>query len=242
MIPKKIHYFWFGGNPKPDSVLKCINSWKRFCPDYEIIEWNESNFNIHRLPYIEQALKAKKYAFASDVARLIVVYEQGGIYFDTDVEVVKSLDGLLDNKAFLGFENEKYVASGLGFGSEAGVEFFKEHIEQYENEEFIRPDGTYNMKGCPLFATELLVSKGLVQDGSEQYVDGVHIYPKEYFNPYDVATGRLNKTPDTYSIHWYDQSWAKTSPVKRKLSQFAHRLFGNNSLVWIKKFLRKANL
>ena len=131
MIPKKIHYCWFGGNAKPDSVQKCINSWKRFCPDYEIIEWNESNFDIHCMPFVEQAIESKKYAFASDVARLMVVYENGGLYFDTDVEVVRNFDDLLENKAFLGFENNEYVASGLGFGSEADVEFFKRHIDAY---------------------------------------------------------------------------------------------------------------
>ena len=106
MIPKKIHYFWFGGNEKPKSVVKCIDSWKKYCPDYEINEWNETNFDVHCMPFVEQAYEAKKYAFVSDVARLIVVYEQGGIYMDTDVEVLKPLDDLLDNYAYMSFENE----------------------------------------------------------------------------------------------------------------------------------------
>lgn len=224
MIPKKIHYCWFGGNPKPDSVQKCINSWKRFCPDYEIIEWNESNFDIHCMPFVEQAIRAKKYAFASDVARLIVVYENGGLYFDTDVEVVKSFDDLLANKAFLGFENSEYVASGLGFGSEAGVAFFKEHIDAYKDEVFINPDGSFNMLGCPRVATKLLLDKGLVQNGQEQIVDGVHIYPSDYFNPYDSITGKLTKTANTYSVHWYDASWSGTPHIILKLKRLIHRL------------------
>lgn len=235
MIPKRIHYCWFGGNPKPDSVQKCINSWKKFCPDYEIIEWNESNFDIHCMPFVEQAIEAKKYAFASDVARLMVVYENGGLYFDTDVEVIKSFDDLLENKAFLGFENNEYVASGLGFGSEAGVEFFKEHIDAYRNENFINADGSFHMIGCPRVATKLLLEKGLVQNGQEQLVDEIRIYPTDYFNPFDSITGKLNKTKNTYSIHWYDASWSNNSVIKRKLSRLIHRAFGKKLLSYLKR-------
>ena len=239
MIPKKIHYCWFGGNPKPDSVQKCINSWKRFCPDYEIIEWNESNFDIHCMPFVEQAIEAKKYAFASDVARLMVVYENGGLYFDTDVEVVRNFDDLLENKAFLGFENNEYVASGLGFGSEADVEFFKRHIDAYRNEVFIKEDGSFNMLGCPRVATKLLVERGLVQNGQEQLVDNVRIYPTDYFNPFDSITGKLNKTNNTYSIHWYDASWSDISKSKLKFNRFIRRILGVNSLNNVKKILGK---
>ena len=129
MIPKKIHYFWFGGNEKPAKVQKCIDSWKKYCPDYEIIEWNESNFDIHCMPFVEQAYDAKKYAFVSDVARLIVVYEQGGIYMDTDVEVIKPLDDLLNNKAYMSFENDENINTGQGFGSEPGLKLLKKHID-----------------------------------------------------------------------------------------------------------------
>ncbi|MDE6766969.1 MAG: glycosyl transferase [Eubacterium sp.] len=239
MIPKKIHYCWFGGNPKPDSVQKCINSWKKFCPNYEIIEWNESNFDIHCMPFVEQAIEAKKYAFASDVARLIVVYENGGLYFDTDVEVIKNFDDLLDNTAFLGFENNEYVASGLGFGSEAGVEFFKKHIDVYKDEIFINPDGSFNMLGCPRVATKLLLEKGLVQNGQEQIVDGVHIYPSDYFNPYDSIIGKLIKTNNTYSVHWYDASWCDTPQFSLKIRRFIRRIFGVNALNGLKKIIGK---
>lgn len=225
MIPKKIHYCWFGGKPKPDNVLKCIKSWKKFCPDYEIIEWNESNFDIHCMPFVEQAIKAKKYAFASDVARLIAVYENGGLYFDTDVEVIKCFDTLLDNKAFLGFENNDYVASGLGFGAEAGMEFFKDHIDAYRDKVFINDDGSFNMIGCPRVATELLLKKGLVPDGREQIIDDLHIYPADYFNPYSSITGKLAKTKNTYSIHWYDASWSGTPGFILKLKRLIHRIF-----------------
>ena len=238
MIPKKIHYCWFGGAEKPVSVQKCINSWKKFCPDYEIIEWNEDNFDIHCMPFVEQAIEAKKYAFASDVARLIIVYENGGLYFDTDVEAVRSFDDLLDNEAFFGFENNEYVASGLGFGSKAGNEFIKEHIEAYKDEVFIKSDGSFNMIGCPRVATKLLLEKGLVTDGREQLVDCVRIYPADYFNPYDNITGRLNSTDNTHSIHWYDASWTNDSKAKRKLAQFLHRVLGVNTVEKMKRILR----
>ncbi len=239
MIPKKIHYCWFGGNPKPDSVQKCINSWKRFCPDYEIIEWNESNFDIHCMPFVEQAIEAKKYAFASDVARLMVVYENGGLYFDTDVEVVRNFDALLENQAFLGFESNEYVNSGLGFGSEAGIDFFREHIDAYRDKVFINEDGSFNMIACPYVATELLVEKGFVQNGQEQLVDNVRIFPTDYFNPFDSITGKLNKTNNTYSIHWYDASWSDISKSKLKFNRFIRRILGVNSLNNVKKILGK---
>lgn len=237
MIPKKIHYCWFGRGEKPASVQKCIESWKKFCPDYEIIEWNEDNFDIHCMPYTQQAYSAKKYAFVSDVARLIIVYKYGGIYLDTDVELIKSPDPLLSNTSFMGFETDLYVASGLGFGSEAGIEFFKEHIDQYKDKKFIFDDGSYNLKGCPKYATELLLEKGLVANGKEQTVAGVHIYPAEYFNPYDSITGKMNKTKNTYSVHWYDASWSDTSAAKLKIKRTIRRLLGKTLSEKIRKTL-----
>ncbi len=239
MIPKKIHYFWFGGNEKPKSVVKCINSWKKYCPDYEIIEWNETNFDVHCMPFVEQAYEAKKYAFVSDVARLIVVYEHGGIYMDTDVEVIKPLDDLLKNKAYMSFENDEYVNSGQGFASQAGVHFFKEHIDEYIYDVFIKEDGSFNILGCARVATRLVEKKGIELNGKEQIIDDVHIYPAEYFNPYDSITGRLKKTSNTYSIHWYDQSWGNDSRLKKRITQLIHRMFGKNSLSWLKKALGK---
>ena len=237
MIPKKIHYFWFGGNEKPKSVQKCINSWKKYCPDYEIIEWNETNFDIHCMPFVEQAYEAKKYAFVSDVARLMVVYEYGGIYMDTDVEVIKQLDDLLENRAYMSFENNENINTGQGFGAEAGIPFFKEHIDVYRNWNFINDDGTYNQIGCPKVATDLFKTKGIFLDGSEQTVCDIHIYPAEYFNPYDSLTGKLTKTPNTYSIHWYDASWSDTSQTTLKINRLIRRIFGVRALDGVKKLL-----
>lgn len=234
MIPKKIHYFWFGGNEKPKSVKKCIDSWKKYCPDYEIIEWNESNFDIHCMPFVDQAYETKKYAFVSDVARLMMVYEYGGIYMDTDVEVIRPLDNLLENKAYMGFENDQNVASGLGFGAEAGLPFLKEHIDVYKDWQFINPDGSYNQIGCPKVATDLFRIKGIRLDGTEQTVCDVHIYPAEYFNPYDSITGKLTKTKNTYSIHWYDASWSDKSKMQLQINRFVRRIVGKETVDKIK--------
>lgn len=238
MIPKKIHYFWFGGNEKPKSVQKCINSWKKYCLDYEIIEWNETNFDIHCMSFVEQAYEAKKYAFVSDVARLMVVYEYGGIYMDTDVEVIKPLDDLLENRAYMSFENDENINTGQGFGAEAGMPFFKEHIDVYKNWNFINDDGTYNQIGCPKVATDLFKTKGIFLDGSEQTVCDIHIYPAEYFNPYDSLTGKLTKTPNTYSIHWYDASWSDKSSELLKINRAIRRIIGTEIIEKLKKIIK----
>lgn len=239
MIPKKIHYFWFGGNEKPIKVKKCIDSWKRFCPDYEIIEWNETNFDIHCMPYVEQAYESKKYAFVSDVARLMTVYEHGGIYMDTDVEVLKPLDDLLENKAYMSFENNENVNTGQGLGSEAGLPLLKDHIEVYQNAQFIQEDGSYDQTPCTKYTTNLLLSKGLVPDGSKQVIEDLTLYPEEYFNPLDSLTGKLNKTNNTYSIHWYAASWEDISQTRLKFNRMLRRVFGVKTMEKVKTLLGK---
>ena len=239
MIPKKIHYCWFGGNPLPEDAKKCIASWKKYCPDYEIIEWNESNFDIHCMPFVEQAYEAKKYAFVSDVARLIVVYEQGGIYMDTDVEVLKPLDDLLKNKAYMSFENNENVNTGQGFGAEADFPLLKEHIDVYRNASFIDENGSLNQTACTKYTTDLLVKKGLIRNGEKQVIDNLMLYPADYFNPYDSLTGKLKKTENTYSIHWYDASWSDTSQSRLKINRFIRRIIGIENMERIKKIVEK---
>lgn len=237
MIPKKIHYFWFGGNEKPAKAQKCIESWKKFCPEYELVEWNETNFDVHCMPYVEQAYEAKKYAFVSDVARLIVVYEQGGIYMDTDVEVLKPLDDLLENKAYMSFENNENVNTGQGFGAEAGFPLLKDHIEVYKTAQFVQEDGTYAQTPCTKYTTKFLTSKGLVIDGSKQVVEDLVVYPEEFFNPLDSLTGKLKKTKNTYSIHWYAASWEDISQTRLKINRFIRRIVGVENVEKIKKLL-----
>lgn len=239
MIPKIIHYCWFGNNPLPDSAKKCIESWKKFCPDYEIKEWNESNFDLNCMPFVKEAYEAKKYAFVSDVARLIVVNKYGGIYFDTDVEVIQNIDFLLTNKGFIGFENDNYVATGLGFGSESDSYFLEEMIEKYKEINFLNEDGTFNLVGCPKINTKIMVNNGLKLNGEYQIIKGVVVLPAEFMNPLDSATGRINKTDKTISIHWYTQSWLRLSTrIRSKITKLFHRIFGVDCFSFIKNKLK----
>lgn len=223
MIPKKIHYCWFGKNELPAKAKKCIASWKKHCPDYEIVEWNEDNYNVYQNAYTTYTYDNKKFAFLSDYARLQIVLQEGGIYFDVDVEVIKPLDELLQYTAFFGFETEKYVATGLGFGAEAGNKIVREMLKEYNP----LLDGKHGTIGCPLLNTEALIKKGLIPNGKKQDVEGAQIFPIEYFNPYDDPTGRLNKTRETYSIHWFAKSWMdKKTIIRSRLLKPIHRIFG----------------
>ena len=226
MIPKKIHYCWFGRNPKPKLAEKCIASWKKYCPDYEIIEWNEDNFDVNMNGYTRMCYAEKKYAFLSDYVRLLVVAEHGGIYFDTDVELIKCPDELLQFDAFYGFENAEYVATGLGFGAvphHPTIEAMKEQYLQLSADEA----GHFQMIGCPRLNTDALVPFGVIKNGCRQNVAGAEILPVDYLNPYDDPTGRLNKTANTVSIHWYSKSWlSKRKILRSKITQPLHRIFG----------------
>lgn len=242
MIPKKIHYCWFGRGEKPKLAEKCIASWKKYCPDYEIIEWNEDNFDINTNEYTKWCYKNKKYAFLSDYVRLLVVYQNGGIYFDTDVELVRNPDFLLENQAFFGFEtdeavitnaeNEKInsklscsVASGLAYGSVASGLALETMLKEYEP----LLDGKHGVTMCPELNTKALVKLGLIRDGSYQEFPWGTVYPKEYFNPYESTTGLLNKTENTVSIHWYMGSCLTTrQKIRSVISKPLHRIFGVN--------------
>jgi len=235
MIPKIIHYCWFGGKELPPLAKKCIASWRKFCPDWELRLWNESNFPVEEYSYAAYCLNSRKWAFLSDFVRLKVVEEFGGVYLDTDVELVKSLDDLGENEAFFGFENPNYVASGLGFGAVAGHPAVAAMVREYEA---LEPDGTgeYPLGACPGLNTKALVKLGLRLDGREQIVSGAKILPADWLNPYDPATGELKRTANTVAIHWYSQSWI--SPMERlrtKIARPFHRLFGKDCFAWLRK-------
>ena len=227
MIPKIIHYCWFGRGKKPKLAKKCIESWKKYCPDYTIIEWNEDNFDVEKYPYAKYCLENKKWAFLSDFVRLKVVCEQGGVYFDTDVELVRNIDDLLKYEAFYGFENNYYVASGLGFGSIAYHNTIVAMLEKYNYLQVGNSNNKYNLIGCPKLNTEALISLGLILNGELQKVSGAVIVPAEYLNPFDDATGILKKTKNTYSIHWYSKSALnKGLIIRSKLTRPLHRILG----------------
>lgn len=236
MIPKTIHYVWLGNKPKPKKIQKCIASWHKFCPDYEIKEWNETNFDVNSHLFVKEAYEANNYAFASDVIRLVVLFEYGGIYVDADVEFLKPIDDLLNNEAFIGFELPEYVNSGQIFGAVEKNELIAEHLKQYDGISFSECENISDIT-CPKIFTKLLAEKGIRLDGSEQTIDGLHIYPVDYFNPFDTMTGRLKKTKNTYSIHWSEHSWTNTFVLARKVKQFCHKVFGNECFDGINKLL-----
>ena len=208
MIPKVIHYCWFGGNPLPNIAVKCINSWKKYFPDYEIIEWNESNFDLFSCDYCREAYDAKKWAFVSDYARFKILYEHGGVYFDTDVELVKKIDFLLKYSAFFGFENKKYISTGLGFGAERGCGLLYEMMEMYQTIPFILEDGSENKKTCPVINTEIFLKHGLEQKDKQQILEGnIMILPSICMCPIDFETGYRRKSKKTISVHWFHASW-----------------------------------
>jgi len=217
MIPKIIHYCWFGGNPLPSEALMCIASWKRFFPDYQIKEWNESNFDVRAIPYIQQAYDAKKYAFVSDYARFWILYHEGGLYFDTDVEVIKPMDSIIAQGAFMGCETsptpscpEITVNPGLCLGVEKGHPLYKALLDLYATLTFQIPDGSPSYKTVVGITTEFLEQHGLQTSSSIQNIEGINIYPKEYFCPISIS-GDTQITDHTYSIHHYAQSWRPTS-------------------------------
>ena len=221
MIPKKIHYCWFGGKELPKKAERCIASWKKYCPDYQIIRWDESNFDLTQNSYLRHCLKERKWAFLSDYVRLAVVAKHGGIYLDTDVELIASLDSLLEADAFFSFENSSLVNTGQGFGATAGHETVEAMLRQYDGLDLSQ------IQACPHYNTTALVALGLKPDGTAQTVAGARILPADYMNPYDDPTGKLSITANTVSIHWYAKSWVKPGLVLRsKLTRPLHRLFG----------------
>ena len=215
MIPKKIHYCWFGKNPLPEFVIKCIESWKKYCPDYEIIEWNEYNFDLNSCDYIKEAYQAKKWAFVSDYARLKIVYDNGGIYLDTDVELIKSLDELLVNRSFFGAETTGFVATGLGFGAEKNNKFVKMMLNEYEGVHFYIKKGIYDLTPCPRRNTSPLLKYGYQFSNENIWeIEGCKVYPPEFFSPINYKTKEINITDKTYSIHHYTATWISDEEKK----------------------------
>lgn len=207
-IPKTIHYFWFGKKPKSELIHTCIRSWEKYAPDYQIIEWNEDNFDVYSCKYSAEAYANQKYAFVSDYARFKVLFEQGGFYLDTDVELLKPLYGLRKHKVFMGFESDALVTPGLMLGAQRQDGFIGEMVHKYSELRFMY-QGHMNLTTIGEYTTALLLRKGLKLNGKYQELGGITIYPQETFCPYDYHTGALHITDNTYSIHHYDASWMK---------------------------------
>lgn len=230
MIPKKIHYCWFGHNKKNDLMMKCIKSWEKYFPEFEIIEWNEENFDINKCMYAKKAYEEKKWAFVSDYARMKILNENGGIYFDTDVEVIKAFPDALFQKAFTCIEGASgYVNPGVVFACEPQHEITKRIVDEYERDNFSFLNSetvlTINKR-----ITRILLEKGLKQEDSMQRLDSIDIYPSEYFCAKDLSTGKIVITDNTYSIHHYAGTWLEG---KKKYINWMM----NHHLAWLVKIL-----
>ena len=209
-VPKTIHYCWFGGNPLPELVQRCIKSWKKYCPDYEIVEWNESNFDIHSNRFVEEAYQTKKWAFVADYVRLYALYKYGGVYLDSDVELLQPIDRFLTDGAFAGFETKDSPAA-MVFGCEKGLPLIREFMAEYEDRPFIRQDGS-NTK----IFTELMIRHGLKLNGKHQVVAGCVFYPEIVFSPNNFRRIFYCYSKKSYAVHHILGSWGKTPIYKRK--------------------------
>lgn len=228
MIPKVIHYCWFGRKPIPDEYKKYMASWKKFCPDFEIIEWNEKNFDVYENDYCHEAHDSEKWAFVSDYARLKIIYEQGGVYLDTDVELLKPLFPMIsEGIGFLGFQNEEEVATGLGFAAPPHNSCVKEMMDLYRKRHFLKEKGRFDLTPCPVANTVALKQCGLKTGrkhcGEIQHLDGLDVYPIAYFNPINPDNMRLDILGKTVSIHHYAASW---TGKKRRMLRNVKKYFG----------------
>lgn len=235
MIPKVIHYCWFGGKEKPEIVEKCMHSWRKFCPDYQIVEWNEKNFDIDCCPYVQEAYERKKWAFVSDYARLYVIFNEGGVYLDTDIELLKSIDDLLMNDTFFGYEDGSYINTGVGFGAVKHCLIIKKILDDYDGTHFIRKDGTMDMIPCPERNSKVFSALGYTLDGTTYLNNKVALYSSEWMCPINYQTGEMNITSKTVSIHhftgaWMDPEELKIIALERKLK----KIIGKRAAFWIR--------
>lgn len=235
MIPKVIHYCWFGGNEKSKLVQDCIASWERYCPDWEIVEWNEGNFNVRENTFMSEAYDAGKWAFVSDVARLVVVHQHGGVYLDTDVELLAPINSLCNNGAFFAFETERQINSGQGFGAEKGHRAVKAMLQTYEGKHFIR-NGKLDLRPCPYFNTEelLRIYPTIKRDGTSQTVEDVALLSCGTYAKYAIHHGAASWGDDP-KIEIHPPKQYNNTPLKRALKNpkcftFVERYLGKRAL------------
>lgn len=232
-IPKKIHYIWFGGKPLTELAEKCIASWQKYCPDFKIVRWDETNFDISQNRYCSEAYKAEKWAFASDYARLWVLVNEGGIYMDTDVEVLQPINRFLGLQAFSGFEAEDRLPTGL-MASRRQQPFFYKLLHDYDNRSFYNSDGSLDLTTNVTSITKACVDAGLELNNTEQTVEGFTLFPSEYFCPKDWLTKEIKLTENSYAIHHFDGSWADGgTKIKHKMM----RALGPKGVKAMKKIL-----
>ncbi len=236
-IPKIIHYCRYGDRPWGTREKNCLKSWTRLCPDYEIILWDETNSPLEDNRYAKEALSAKKWAFVSDYARLKVLALYGGIYLDTDVELLKPLDQFLNQSAFLGFESATFVATCV-IGCVPNHPFIGELVELYDQRKFLIAPNAYDLTTNTAYITELLQKRGLKRNGEEQTVADMRVYTPDVFCPLDLKTGKLALTDNSAAIHHFAGSWMTTSQkINTRLAQF----LGERNTILLKNLLRRNN-
>ena len=240
MIPKKIHYCWFGRGPKNELAVKCVESWKRVLPDYEIKEWNEDNFDINQNQYVKEAYEARKFAFVTDYVRLYALYHEGGVYMDTEVEVLKTYTPFLHHKAFSGFETDGNVPTGM-MAAEKGSIWAKDLLDGYKDRRFMKSDGQPDMTTNTTVITQYMLSKGLVLNNTFQdFPELCTMYPADYFCPKDHRTGKIKCTKNTVCIHHFAGSWLTHSflgDLKHKSKVFFVKVFGEKIIVFLSDIL-----
>lgn len=237
-IPKTIHYCWFGGKDLPDSVIKCIDSWKRYCPDYEIKQWDETNFDIHKYDYTEEAYSKGKYAFVSDVARLDIIAREGGIYLDTDVEIIKNIDKLLSYRAFMAMESENRVSTGLGMGACKNHPFIIENLNEYKNRHFLLKNGKIDTTTCVTITSNLINKEYGRLTNNTVNMANLTIFSTEVFNPFDFIKNKLNITDHTLAIHHYDATWKDGKDKFLKMKIKLRKFLGSNLYEKIKNIVK----
>lgn len=235
MIPKVIHYCWFGHGEMPELALKCIESWHKYMPDYEYKLWNEENFDVNALPYTKEAYEAKKYAFVTDYVRLYALFTEGGIYMDTDVEILKPLDDLLGLNAFTGYEGSKYLPPVTGLmASVADGIWVKEQMDYYNRERhFLKDDGSLDLTTNTKIISSIMAENGFVADGRHKVYKDLLVFPVEFFCPRQT-TGELLITNDTYCNHHFISSWSGKSNKKKWYS-----FIGQKNITMLIKLKRK---
>ena len=234
MIPRIIHYCWFGRGSMPDLALKCIESWHRFMPDYEYRLWNEGSFDVNSVPYVKEAYDARKFAFVTDYVRLYALYTEGGIYMDTDVEVLKPYDDLLELSGFTGYEGSKYLPPVTGtMASEPGNAWVKEQLDSYQGAHFLLPDGSMDTTTNTVRITRIMKAGGFVPDGKKQVYKDMHIFPVEYFCPRQT-TGEVLITENTYCDHHFMGSWSDSKKIG-----FLAKIVGQKNMTRLIKLKRK---
>ena len=239
-IHRIIHYCWFGGKEKPEIVKRCIKSWKDILVDYEIKEWNESNFDINSNLFVKQAYEAGKFAFVSDFVRVNALYNYGGIYLDTDVEVFKSFDDLLDNDSFWGFEEKNYIATST-IGCKKGNKLIKEFLSKYDDKKFIFENGQENLETNVSIVSEIISSLGVEMNNKYQKIEGLAtFYPQEYFSPYDYINCYSKATSNTYAIHHFYKSWLPTSvKIKSVIKKVIAKFIGGERIAKLRNAISK---